>query len=79
MTAEEATALLHARPFVPFRIHRTDGKSFEVRHPEFVWIFRQCLEIAVLADEAKGIVDHVERCYYAHIVRVEKREPQTAA
>ena len=27
--------LLHAVPFVPFTVHVADGKSFEIRHPDF--------------------------------------------
>ena len=74
MTMDEASSLLHARPFVPLRIHITDGKSFEVRHPEFVWVLRHRLDIAILSDAAKGVVDHVERCFFQHFVRVEELE-----
>jgi hypothetical protein len=76
MTMQETRALLDAKPFVPFRIHMTDGKSFEVQHPEFVWVFRNRLDIAILADATKGIVDHVERCFFLHVVRVEELQPR---
>ena len=35
MTAEKIDEQLHRQPFEPFRIHMSDGSSYEVRHPEF--------------------------------------------
>ena len=36
MTIEQFRATLHERPFKPFRIRMADGRTFEVRHPDFV-------------------------------------------
>ena len=79
MTVSEAKALLDARPFAPFRIQMTDGKHFDIQHPDFIWVFRNRLDIAILADANKGIVDHVERCFFLHIVRIEELQPRSAA
>ncbi|MCS6978361.1 MAG: hypothetical protein NZM31_15335 [Gemmatales bacterium] len=38
MTSHELRAALQNRPFKPFVIHMADGRSFEVRHPDFFWI-----------------------------------------
>ena len=36
MTADQLEALLHATPFVPFRVHVTaEQKAYEVPHPDF--------------------------------------------
>jgi hypothetical protein len=34
MRPEELTELLRVRPFVPLRIHLTDGQSYEIHHPD---------------------------------------------
>ena len=34
MRLEEVQQLLQARPFRPFRLHLSNGRSHEVRHPE---------------------------------------------
>jgi len=34
MTAQDLLEVLRARPFTPFRIHGTDGRVREVRHPD---------------------------------------------
>jgi hypothetical protein len=57
----------------------TDGKNFDVRHPEFVWVFRNRLDIGILANEAEGIVDHVERCFFLQILRIEELQARTHA
>jgi hypothetical protein len=70
--------LLDARPFVPLRIHLSDGKVFEIRHPDFVWVLRSRLDIAVPAEGNGGFVDHVEHCSLLHIVRVEELSAASA-
>jgi hypothetical protein len=36
MTVQQLDNLHKAKPFRPFTIHRGDGRSFEVRHPDFL-------------------------------------------
>ena len=37
---EELAVLFHRRPFVPIRIHITDGMTYDIRHPENVMVLR---------------------------------------
>ena len=41
MEAENIIEHWRRRPFQPFHIHVTDGQSYEVRHPEQMWITRR--------------------------------------
>jgi hypothetical protein len=77
MRPEEFKELLNAKPFVPLRIYMTDGKTYDVLHPEFVLVLRARVDIGIPADPIVGIMDHVEHCSLLHIVRVEPL--QTAA
>jgi hypothetical protein len=36
LTVEQLTTVLHAQPFRPFTIHRGDGRTFFVKHPDFL-------------------------------------------
>jgi hypothetical protein len=36
MTIEQLRRAHQARPFTPFTLHLADGRSFDVRHPEFL-------------------------------------------
>ena len=38
MPPEELRTVLRQQPFVPFRLHLTDGRSFDVPHPEFLML-----------------------------------------
>src|ERR1700733_3144303 len=35
-TMNQVREAMHAQPFVPFVIHLVNGKSFRVKHPDFV-------------------------------------------
>jgi hypothetical protein len=36
MTVEQLRNVHHAQPFRPFTIHMGDGRSFYVKHPDFI-------------------------------------------
>jgi hypothetical protein len=72
MRPEEFLELLRRRPFVPLRIHLTDGKTFELRHPDNIIVFRSYLDIGVPADPNTGVSDRVEHVSLVHVVRIEQ-------
>ena len=58
MTIEQLQALHRARPFQPFRIHLSDGREFDVPHPELLWHTPAGRTIYVaISDEAAEILD----------------------
>ena len=75
MRPEELTELLRKRPFVPLRIHLTDGQSYDLRHPEQVLVLRQGIDIGIQPDPITGVLERVEHCALWHIVRVEELQP----
>ncbi|HMO64713.1 MAG TPA: hypothetical protein PKE47_05745 [Verrucomicrobiota bacterium] len=77
MNPKDILELVEARPFKPFRLLTSDGGRLEVRHPEFIWVLRSRVDVAVLAQEDHGIVDHVEHCSMLQITRLEELEPAT--
>jgi hypothetical protein len=76
MRAEELRGLLRRRPFVPIRIHLTDGTAYDVRHPEMAFLARSTVEIGVEKQEGSGIADDVVYCSLVHIVRVDNLNGQ---
>ena len=36
MTVDDLRSLLRAQPFSPFTIHLSDGRSFEIHHPDYL-------------------------------------------
>lgn len=58
MTIEQLQNLHRARPFQPFRIHLSDGRQFDVLHPELLWHPPAGRTIFVAtSDEAAEILD----------------------
>ncbi|HXG08720.1 MAG TPA: hypothetical protein VNK04_02935 [Gemmataceae bacterium] len=72
MRPEELTELLRVHPFVPLRIHLTDGQSYEIHHPDQVLVLRGRVDIGIGADPVTGVLERVEHCSLLHIVRVEE-------
>jgi len=72
MRAQEFMELLRTKPFVPLRVHMTDGRNYDIRHPDQIIVLRQRVDIGVEPDPETGVVGRVERCPLLHVVRVEE-------
>jgi hypothetical protein len=72
MNATDLKSHLTSDPFIPFRIHMTGGKSFEIIHPDQVLLTQTRAHIDVQPDAQHGIPDHAEYCSLLHVVRVEE-------
>jgi hypothetical protein len=72
MRAEEFKQLLQARPFRPLRVFMTDGRTYDIRHPDQVMVMRQALDIGLQPDPVSGIFEGAHRCSLLHVVRVEE-------
>jgi len=72
MRPEELKELLKTRPFIPLRIHMSDGKAHDIHHPDNVLVLRGRIDIGVGADPASGVLDAVEHCSLLHVVGIEE-------
>ena len=82
MRPEDILDLVRRKPFVPFRIHVTDGSVYEIRHPEMAWIRPSTVHIGIEAKEnhARGPYDHdVEFVSLNQVVRLEPLLDKSAA
>jgi hypothetical protein len=75
MRAEELTELLRKQPFVPLRIHLTDGQTYDIHHPDVVLVLRQRVDIGLQSDPVTGVLERVEHRWLLHVVRVEELPP----
>jgi hypothetical protein len=76
MRPDEFQALLRNRPFRPFRIHLSNGLTFDVRHPEMALLGRSLVWIHV--PESQGPPAVAEQRWFIvliHIVYGEFIEP----
>lgn len=72
MRPEDLHAFLRHRPFRPFRITLTDGRSYEIHHPELMMVGRSSAEIGIPsrrhADPTYETVVHVA---LVHVMQIE--------
>ena len=72
MAPEELLAVLRERPFRPFRVALTDGRSFEVHHPEMVLPGRRTAVIGVPAPgESEPLYDDRITVDLLHVASLE--------
>jgi hypothetical protein len=72
MAPEELLTVLRERPFQPFRIALTDGRTFDVRHPEMVLAGRRSAVIGLpAANETEPLYDRRITVDLLHISSME--------
>lgn len=67
--------LMRRSPFLPFVLHLTDGRSFQVEHPDYVFA-GPSLGFDVWIDDGKGRAHYVNS---NHIVSIDAPATERAA
>ncbi|MGB2984729.1 MAG: hypothetical protein WBE26_02505 [Phycisphaerae bacterium] len=70
MRQQEVRELLRKEPFQPFRIHLSNGETYEVRHPEFAALTRTSV-IVVIPSSNEDNIDQVVQCDLLHVAVME--------
>lgn len=70
----EILKLQQKTPFTGLRLVLTDGKTYEVRHPERMTVSRSMVYVA-LSPGPDGVPERGVYCDPIHIVRIEPIEP----
>jgi hypothetical protein len=78
MTADTFREILRRRPFEPFRVVMSSGESYNVMHPEMVFVTAKSLILAI-ADQSHPDGERLAFCSYLHIAHVETLKPSRAA
>jgi hypothetical protein len=69
MRPQDLLDMLRTRPFRPFRIHMTDGRTYDVVHPEAVFVLKSRAIVGLRPDPETGVPDRSEDIALLHIVR----------
>ena len=70
MRPEDIREFARRQPFIPYRLHLTGGKTYDVVHPDQVIVLRSRVIIGV--GDNNGIPEHAEHIALIHIVRIEE-------
>ncbi len=77
MPPQELRGLLRGRPFVPFRLTLTDGRTFDVHHPDLVIVGTGVVIIGI--PQAGTDDPFMERSVTVSLLHVVSAEPLAAA
>ena len=72
MSGPELRERIRRQPFVPLRLHLSDGRSFDIKHPELALITTHTVHLGIEPDEQNGVPDRVEYLSLRHLVSVEE-------
>ena len=62
---------IYKRPFEPFRVCLTDGRTYDITHPELCLPGRTTVYLAVPDPKIRGCVKRVDYCPYDYAVTIE--------
>jgi hypothetical protein len=80
MPPQDLSEALHHHPFRPFRLVLTDGKQYEIRHPELFMLGKRSAVIGLVKpDDPEPLYDHYVTVDLLHIVRMEPLDASAAA
>lgn len=74
MTADELVELLEERPFQPLRLHLSDDRVREIRHPEMAIVSETLVAIGIPRSDASKIATKITYCSLPHVVEAEPIE-----
>lgn len=70
MTVQTIRKILSDRPFKPFRLVMSSGRTYDVRHPEMALLTRTDLLVGVdIADD--GVPAEFDICSLLHVTAIE--------
>ena len=72
MSQNDLRALLLGKPFLPFRLHLSDGTTYDIRHPDLAQPTQATLLLLIPgADPSSSLWQRPQVISLRHIVRVE--------
>ena len=72
MTYEELREAARRQPFEPFRIILTTGTTYDIRHPDLIWIGRRSANIGITHQPDGKVYDYSIKVDLLHIVGIEE-------
>lgn len=72
MSGPELRPRLRRQPFMTLRLHMSDGRTFDIKHPEMAFLTTHTVHLGVDPNEEHGLPDRVEYLSLRHIVSVEE-------
>lgn len=78
MSAQAILDAIHGQPFVPFKIHLSDGRSYDIRHPELIKVGRSYVMVFYPTAKNFEIIDRDDTLSLLHITGLQPIEAATS-
>jgi hypothetical protein len=77
-TADDVQARLREQPFVPVRIVTTTGQTYDVYHPDLVFVARRFIEVGTPDRDNPTVADAVTRVALVNVTELRDLPVPTA-
>ena len=74
MRPDDIHEFVRRRPFQPFRIPLTDGRTYDIFHPEFAMVGRSTIAVGI-PRPGEAIYDRLVTISLVHVMQIELIEP----
>jgi hypothetical protein len=79
MRPEDIREFIGRQPFQAFRVTLTDGRTYDVRHPELAMVGRSSMAIGVPApNDTEPVYDRLVTVSLLHVMQVEPLQASAA-
>lgn len=76
MRTEDIQEYLRPRPFSPFRVTLTDGRTYDVRHPDMAMLGRSSITIGIPREgDVSSVYDRVVTVALIHVMQIDALAP----
>ena len=72
MHPDDIVAALRRQPFLPFRLYVADGSSFDIRHPELLFVTARSAYVGLPADPPGLLPDRAVTIALGHVSGLEE-------
>lgn len=69
-THDDVQSRLRSRPFAPVRIVTTTGESYDIYHPDLVFVARRFLIVGTPSADLPNVADAVTRIALVHVTEL---------
>jgi hypothetical protein len=71
MMPEELVSTLTQKPFEPFRIVVSDGMTYDIRHPDLLWVGQFTCYVGLTGKAGQTLFERSVKVDLDHITRIE--------
>jgi hypothetical protein len=70
--SDDVLGFVRTQPFRPFRLTLTDGRTYDVNHPELAMVGRSTVTVGIpVPDEQEPVYDRLVTVSLLHVMQIE--------